>query len=128
MGSFYNYNELKLNFWLVFPSTLSVKLNHGTVTCSVAKTKGKGCFVRQQIGSSWNRSNSIGCSQHFSCPQVSCIRGQAVFWSSLSPSIWTLCSNSRSSLFTRFVRCVCIVSLTVFRVRTLMLVIFIHLY
>ena len=32
--------------------------------------KEKCWFVRQQIRSSWNRSNSIGCSQHFSCLQV----------------------------------------------------------
>ena len=32
--------------------------------------KGKGWFVRQQVGSSWNRSNSIGCSQYFICLQV----------------------------------------------------------
>ena len=33
-------------------------------------SKGKGWFVRQQVGSSWNRSNSIGCSQYFICLQV----------------------------------------------------------
>ena len=34
-------------------------------------------FVRQQLRSSWNRSKSIGCSQHLSRLQVSCIRGKA---------------------------------------------------
>ena len=34
-------------------------------------------FVRQQLRSSWNRSKSIGFSQHPSRLQVSCIRGKA---------------------------------------------------
>ena len=48
--------------------------------------KEKCWFVRQQIRSSWNRSNSIGCSQHFSRSQVSCIRGEAKYLTSATRS------------------------------------------
>ena len=42
--------------------------------------------MRQQIRSSWNRSNSIGCSQHFSRLQVSWIRGEAKYLTSATRS------------------------------------------
>ena len=43
-------------------------------------------FVRQQLRSSWNRSKSIGCSQHLSRLQVSFIRGQAKYLTSATRS------------------------------------------
>ena len=101
----------------------------------------KGWFVRQQIGGSWIAqiilvvvNISVDYKSHKGQGKISPDQRRDLLSDNmfsglfLSHPIWTFCSNSRSNLFKRFVRCVCIVSLIVFSVRTLMLAIFIHLY